>query len=62
MSRFNLKVRNQYLLSSSELSLISAVFCIVFVYRNKKITFTKFQNESLLKDIGQELLIVNNSV
>ena len=25
-------------------------------------TFIKLQNESLLKDIGQELLIVNNSV
>ena len=33
-SRFNLKVRTQYLLSSSELLRISAVFCTVFVHRN----------------------------
>ena len=31
-----LKVRNQYLLSSSEISLISAIFFTVFVYRNEK--------------------------
>ena len=34
--RLSLKVRNQYLLSSSELQRISDVFCTVFVYRNEK--------------------------
>ena len=54
------KVSNQYL-SPSELYLISAVVCTVFVYRNES-TFIKLQKESLQKDVGQELLAVNNSV
>ena len=53
--RLNLKVRNQFLLSSSEL--ISAVFCTVIVYR-KKSTFIKVQNQPLPKDIGKKLFIV----
>ena len=31
-------------------------------FTEKKSTFIKLQNESLPKDIGQELLVVNNSV
>ena len=41
--------------------MISAVFCTLFVSEMKN-TFTKLQNESLSKDIGQELLTANNSV
>ena len=59
-SRLNLKVRNQYLLFPS--GTLTDFGCILHSVTEMKSTFIKIQNESLPKDIGQELLVVNNSV
>ena len=38
------------------------MFAVFYTFTEMKGTFIKLQDESLPKDIGQELLIVNNRV
>ena len=58
-SRLNLKVRNQYLLGNFNwFPLYSAERS----FTEMKSAFINLQNESLPKDISQELLVINNSV